>query len=280
MRCHAVEPTVVSILALLVLLLSGTTAAARTLEQRGPEGALEPSPVMLAEDVFDPIFGFFLAVLDLDQLGVVDAAFLDSLARVEGGSKVPYQSIATMGREEVEGADAVVRITLSGKFEAPIPFSILGYRPGSIRATEEMDMLHWALGDRSFVIDAEKSGEDPEVVTVEGSQLFVFSAGSMEMDIDAWLDRLLGSRLDDVTLAGFYVFRHEGKRIGLGFGYNPKGHGRTGAFDFSLNESIFPASRAYLSIGRQVRGIAEQRLERWRSGPGAVPKVPTPSAPH
>lgn len=240
--------------------------SAQDLERRRDDGTREPSPVVLAEDVFDPIFAFFLAVLDHDQFGRVDAAFLDSLASAEGGSKVPYQSIATMGRDEVDGADAIVRIVLDGDLDVPIPFSILSYRPGSVRATERLDMIHWSMGDRGFMIGGEKADDAPDSITVEQGQLFVLAEGSMEMDIDGWLDRLLGGRLDDVQLRGFYVFRHEGKRIGLGFGHNPKGDGRTGAFDFSTNESIFPASRAYLGIGRQVRAIAEQRLERWRAG--------------
>lgn len=269
MRCRGAEFAVLVLILSVVVGLSGTAVegASPALERREADGTRVPSPVVLAEDVFDPIFGFFLAVLDLDQFGEVDAAFLDSLAIAEGGSKVPYQNITSMGRAEVEGADALVQIRLDGDFETPIPFSILGYRPGSLRASGYLEMVHWSMGDRTFLVapgDGD-DGEEPASITVEASQLFVLSDGSMVMDIDGWLDRLMRGRLDDVELSGFYVFRHEGRRIGLGFGYNPKGKGRTGAFDFTQNESIFPASSAFLGIGRQVRAIAEQRLERWRA---------------
>lgn len=277
MRSRAPETSFPAALLLLLAALGAARAMAEPLlEQRLPDGSFLASAPMLAEDVFDPIFGFFVAVLDHDQFGEVNAAFLDSLARAEAGSKVPYEHISTMSRSTATGADAFIRIDLQGAFTAPIPFSILGYKPGSLRATPRMDMVHWDLGDQDFVIDPEKKDGASHTVTVHDSHLFVMAEGAMEMDIDGWLDRLLGSRLDDVVLTGFYVFRHEGKRIGLGFGYNPKREGRTGAFDFTANESIFPASRDFLVIGRQVRAMGERRLAAWRTmqDPGADPRTP------
>ena len=285
MRFRAVEPRTLRWSALLLAALL-TTAGARVsagvdLRTRDAEGDLVPSRPMLAEDVFDPVFAFMLAVLDADQFGSVDAAFLDSLVQEEGGSKIPYDLIASMSRTEIgPGADARVRIDLDGRFEAPIPFSILGYNPGSMRATERMDMLHWSMGDRRFAFASDDDDGDSTIVEARNAHLFVLSDGWMEMDVDGWLDRIMGGKLDDVRLSGFFIFGDDDRRVGLGFGYNTKGDGRTGAFDFLRNESIFPASKEYLSIGRQMRGLAERRLERWRSvqgsGSGGAPAGSVP----
>lgn len=226
---------------------------------------LVPTRPVLSEDVFDPIFAFVLGVLEQDHYGGVTTAWFDSLATAEGGSKMPYDAIATMERRPGDDTvDAFVRIRMGERTEFPIPYSILGYNPGSIRFSETVDMLHWRVGDRDFEFVLDE--EDGETVTVNArdAHLFIMSEGTMDFDIDGWLDRMMGGRLDDVSMRGFFVFRDGQDYVGLGFGYNNSDDGRTGAFDFVRNESIFPASKAYLSVGRTMRALAEERLAAWR----------------
>lgn len=230
------------------------------------DGAYTPSAGAMAEDVVDPVFGFIMGVLADDLYGAIDTAYFDSVATQHGGSKMPYEAIRRMERwPDRDGADAWVRITWD-RLEFPIPYSILGYNPGQIRFSRLVEMLHWKMGDRTFSFDVEKDDETETVeIAVEDAHLFIVYNGSMNFDIDGWLDRLLGNRLDDVNMIGFFVFRDGEEHIGLGFGYNNDQRGRTGAFDFTKNESLFPAKREYLTLGREMRAMAEERLRAWRA---------------
>ena len=228
-------------------------------------GELRPTQATLSEDVFDPIFAFVLSVLERDLYGGVDTAWFDSLATVEGGSKMPYQEIARLERRPGDDfVDAYVRMTMGDRTDFPIPYSILGYNPGTMRFAPHVDMLHWNIGDRDFEFVLDEDEGETVSVAARDAHLFVISDGYMELDIDGWLDRLLGGRLDDVSMTGFFVFREGDDYIGLGFGYNKSEDGRTGSFDFVRNESIFPAPKVHLSVGRTMRSVAEARLERWR----------------
>lgn len=257
--------------ALLIVLLFVSSAEAIDRRDLGiyemRDGDFHPTPVALAEDVLDPIFGFIIGVLERDLYGAIDVAYFDSLATAEGGSKMPYDAIRRMERwPGTHDADARVKITWE-KVEFPIPYSILGYHPGTIRFSRVVEMLHWKMGDRSFSFDTEEDGEALQV-DVREAHLFMVYNGTMEFDIDGWLDRMMGGKLDDVNMVGFFVFRDGDDQIGLGFGYNNDERGRTGAFDFTLNESLFPAKKAYLALGREMRALAESRLDAWRLARG------------
>jgi len=265
---------VVGLLATLLSVLIATDASAVDRRDLGiyqiRDGVFTPAAGAMAEGVTDPIFGFLMGVLAEDLYGAVDTAYFDSVATTHGGSKMPYDAIRRMERwPDVDGADAMVRITWE-TLEFAIPYSILGYHPGQIRFSRIVEMLHWKVGDRDFSFDVKEDRDDPDSeteaveVAVRDAHLFIVFNGSMEFDIDGWLDRLLGGKLDDVDMRGFFVFREGEEQIGLGFGYNKEERGRTGAFDFTKNESLFPAKREYLTLGREMRTMAEERLKVWR----------------
>ena len=268
-------PDLAVLLGLLVVLGAAGAPASESgaeIYVRDDDGQLRKADASLSEDVLDPVFAFLMAVLERDLYGVVDTAWFDSLATAEGGSRMPYESIVSLDRwPGDEGVDAVIRLKMGDRTEFDIPYSILGYNPGSMRFSQEIEFVEWKIGDRDLEFDL---GEDEDrervLVPARDAHLFIISAGSLALDIDGWVDRLLGSKLDDVDMVGFFVFRDGDEFVGLGFGYNPKGSGRTGAFDFKRNESIFPASKGYLAVGRTMRALAEQRLERWKQAGGGV----------
>lgn len=275
MRFRAADPFLV--LALGMLLSAPPARGAASFHRLEPDGTRVPVSVVLAPDVKDPYFGLLLGVLDADHYGRLDTAFLDSVFTAAGGSRIPYRTIRAMSREPAAPHEAPlhsrVYVQMDGPLKVPIPYSILGYNPGTLRSSETMTMWHYVLGDRTVLLagDNEDGDEPPVEFHAADVHVFMLEQGSMEMDIDGWLDRLLGGKLDDVKLSGFAVFRDGEQRIGLGFGYSKKGKGRTGAFDFVLNESIFPASKTYLALGRELRRMGERHLEASRARGGATP---------
>ncbi len=226
-----------------------------------------PVKVGYAEGVVDPLFAFLVDVTDRGLYGEADASLLDSLARAGGGSRLPIELFESVSRRPSSKSDARLRLRFVGPVKTPIPYSILKYNPGSIRASRIVELEHWELGSQSLRLPSEK-GDSTVVLEAEDLDLFVISAGSIVMDIDGWLDKLLRGKLDDVDLSGFLLFREGDRRIGLGFGYTGGHKGRTGAFDLSRDESIFPAPRPYLSLGRRARELGE----RLRADP-AAPRI-------
>jgi hypothetical protein len=212
----------------------------------------------VAEDVNDSGFAFLIGTLDCEIFGEFDHGFVDSLTEAHGGTKLPFEHLRVIRRSPgSDGADATVEVRFQEALDLPIPYSILGYNPGSLRATPALTLLEWRLGDQVFQIPGE-DGKDDRELSVQDARLFGVVEGSFEFDIDGWLDRLMGGKLDDIGITGFLTFRRAGHAIGLGFGYTPKGAGRTGVFDLTRDEAIFPADREYLALGRLMRARTEE----------------------
>jgi hypothetical protein len=258
---HFRRPSEVALALLLGLPLLATAVAGGSLRTAASDSSdSAQARAGLASDVVDPLFGFLLDVIDRDLFGNVDAAFLDSLASANGGSRLPVHLIRSIERDQSSRLDARVRFRFFGEVKTPIPYSILRYNPGSIRASSELELEHWSLGDQRLQLPADEGDSNVSFVG-RRLELFVISEGRMKMDIDGWLDKLMRGKLDDVDLSGFLLFFDGDRRIGLGFGYSTKHRGRTGAFDFTANESIFPAPKAYLVLGRLARELGEELHE-------------------
>jgi hypothetical protein len=224
---------------------------------------------VLADGVTDPMFATMLGVIDAGHFGVVLQAELDSIVIANGGSKLPYQVFTEMSREPVQGApDSFIRIRLSEAVDRPIPYSLLGYNPGSIRSSEQLDFLHFEVGQRRYLV---RMDDEEREIAIENAHLFVIADGFMEMDFDGWLDRLLGSKLDDMQVRAFLTFSWEGRRYSLGMGLTKKGKGKTGAFDFLADETLFPAPKELLIVGREMRAEGLRRLEQWQTATTGPP---------
>ena len=268
MRCRRVDAFAA---VLLLVLTSQTVRAGGFFYRIDAEGNAVEDTLRIAEDVSDPFFAVMVGVVDRAQFGRLDTAYFDSVATAAGGSRVPLERILAMEKiPAVAPASSRVKVQLDGPMKVPIPYSILSYNPGSVRASEHFEMVHWVIGDRT--VGYREDDEDRELV-VQDVHLFGLIQGEMSLDIDGWLDRLMRGKLDDVNLVGYAIFRDGDRRIGLGVGYNNKNKGRTGALDLGLNESLFPAPKSYLALGRGLREIAEARMDAIRASETTIAPV-------
>ena len=87
--------------------------------------------------------------------------------------------------------------------------------------------------------------------------------GSLEIDLDGWVDRVLGDRMSDTLIAGIAMARRGEDRVVLALGYTREGRGVTGAFDPGTDAIVFPLPDDLRGLGRILR----QRLE------GLMPEV-------
>lgn len=267
MRSRWVEPAIAWLLVSL-LPLPESTAATRLWTYHA--GEPRPATVRLADDVQDPLFALLAALIDENVFGGLEGAFLDSVMTAEGGTSLPYRLVESLQREPGDAhRDAIVRVRFRGEFKVPVPYSILGYHPGDMSSEQELTLSEWVLGHHTFAIPTQ---DDPSrTVAVEDLHLFGIEVGRVDLDVDWWLDKLMGKKLDDVDVTGFLVFRRDGVRYGLAFGYAEGGRGRTGVFDLGADEIVFPAPRDFLVMGRSMRARMETLQARARRAGAAIP---------
>jgi hypothetical protein len=234
----------------------------------GPPALVLPDVLPLEPQVKDPVFAALVALVRADLYGVLTRAHLErELERRHLRSRLPYGSVRDVARVPAPtGPRALVTVRFEGPLAVPIPYSILWYHPGRIRAGDSCVFREWSLGTVQLPYESRPGA--PASLELQDVHLFDLDGGRLEVDIDAWLDRLMGSALDDTDVTGLVVFRHAGRHYGMALGYNSGRRARSGVFDFQGDRIVFPSTAEMKAVARQMRARLES-LER--ETVGAVP---------
>ena len=113
-------------------------------------------------------------------------------------------------------------------------------------------VLHeWKLG--RVVITERTKGS----FALDECYLWSIAEGTVSIDIDGFVDNLLGGSVDDMRVTTLALFSLDGTRYAMGMGYNAKGQGRSGALNLVKNELEFPSSWKLKSAGKLLRRKAE-----------------------
>jgi len=225
---------VVSILAI------GAQAADR------PGYDLVPSEEALREQITEPLFAFVFSLTDADSLGTWTGDDLLAFAEYwsEESAFPVDQYLDTMTRE-VLADDAVIShrgakcdrrwvIRLKPPYsEFPMPFSILGYHPGKLSFNTPIIINEWSLGPRTVHVSVD--GELQKFST-EAMTIFQIIEGWIILDVDGWLDKLLGSAADDAVTQGFTACWVDGELVGVGNSVGRKGRQIYGEFNFKTGD--------------------------------------------
>ena len=206
-------------------------------------------------EIRDPVFSVLLALVNEDYTGTVKGEHLKREVKRSGRTtRMPVNYLREIRRTVTEG-DPRAEVALVSKkgLDLAIPYKILAYHPGRVRVSAVVELDEWNLG--TIRIDA---NQDEPAVVLEDVHLWGLKRGTVELDVDGWLDRMLGPKLDDTRVLGFALFRHEGEWIGLAMGYNRWGKGRSGSFSFRGDKILFPNPGHFKAAGTFLRG----RLER------------------
>jgi hypothetical protein len=222
-------------------------------------GSMEPvlpESVLPASGVTDPVFAFLVGLIDADLHGTVDEEILaGAVERAGTESHLPYRELESLSRTPVEGfQNSTVTAVFDGPLRLPIPYSILGYHPGSVRGSQEIFLREYDLGSFNFRAGNRASGE---MVRLTGVRLFGLLEGEMRIDIHSWIDRLLGGRLDDTRITGLVLFGYEGERWGMALGYNREWKGRSGVLSLRENKIRFPNPTEMGTAAWRLRRVLE-----------------------
>lgn len=209
--------------------------------------------------VTDRFYGYLIGLVDANTCGVVDGEQLRKVLRGHlGKTAIPFETISEIRRECAPGSMVRdVSITFKKDLEAPVPYSILGYHPGSVAASKEVKLLEWYMPSQKISV----SGQE----TLELSQIFIFGVyeGWAVVDIDAWVDKILGGFLDDTRIVTMALFKYNGDWHGLAAGYGRSGEGRSGIFNFHTNKILFPTPKELQVLAPYFRNfvVRTKRLE-------------------
>ena len=184
------------------------------------------------------------------------------IRRVEAGgrtSPIPYRGVIWQRRTPLaDSSGTAVETTFDRPIDLPVPYEILGYHPGSFRTTGRFVFREERLGDLLLPDDRDRPATPMPSVAIADVHLFVLTEGTLDIDIDGWLDKLAGGNLDDTTIRALAVFQRDGRWYGLALGLNPEGKGRSGVFDFATEKVLYPTPEEFKIVARYLRRTLRQ----------------------
>lgn len=226
-----------------------------------------PEQLPFEPQIKEPVFSVVVALLRSDLYGVLTREHLErELERRSLRSRLPYRAVREVARlPAASGQTARVSVRFETALDVPIPYSILWYHPGRIRGGDGCSFREWMLGTLRLPHEM-KPGAPATTLELSDVHLLGLDTGRLEVDIDGWLDRLMGSAIDDTALTGLVVFGYRGREYGMAIGYNSQRRARSGAFDFQGDRIVFPYPAELRTVGRLMRG----RLEALGGGEGGI----------
>jgi hypothetical protein len=242
-----------------VLLVLGLAfIAVPTQALSGPEtDGLVPGPeaILPEDEVKDRFFAYLIGLAEAEAYGRLSGDEISqALGGFSGATRVPFELISEIRRTRGEGAEpGVVSISFMKNLKTPVPYSILGYHPGSVVADTVVSFYEYYLPRKSVYV-AENTR-----VTLTRVHVFATYEGWAVVDIDAWVDKLLGGRLDDTWLVVMALFKYEDDWHGIAAGYGPGGEGRSGVFNFRTNKILFPTPDQFRTLGPYLRNLVRKQ---------------------
>jgi hypothetical protein len=192
----------------------------------GREIALQPREVK--DSFFAYVIGIIRAGIDID----IDAAGMrEVLTEFRTSLDLPFDLIERVWqRSAADGEGGALGLEFLGHTAIPIPFSLLGYHPGSIRASRSLRFRQIRFTD--------DGGGQPG----GGAPVFrlALESGALVVDMDQWLDDLFGDSIDDLPVRNLVFFTWRGEWVGLLHGTGYKGQALRAFFNFRRNRIIFP----------------------------------------
>ncbi|MBU0740778.1 hypothetical protein KJ554_00340 [bacterium] len=220
-------------------------------------------------EIRDPFFEFVTRIVENDSLGVWSRDDLSAYVAASGRpTKLPIDRVVAFSRlGDGKTSRRVVRLELDGDLELPLPYSILGYHPGTLFVS------HVVVATEIDLHDAMLRVPDDQGRTVRfwasGMKALVLGEGYVVLDVDGLVDRLLGGKLDDTWMEGFLLARVRDAPVpgddglnGLALGRSREGRPLSGSFDFRRDKVLpnnRPVARALALYARRLVTLHEKR---------------------
>lgn len=221
--------------------------------------------------VIEPFFGFLLHIMDTDTTGVWTGEQIAQFGFEQGHpSRLPVERILEIRRRRPHPVEsqrwpearllAMWEFTLEEDIKHSMPYSILGYHPGSFFVARRLVMSELALGSMNFDTGEE---EFPEGRTVSDIRALRLDSGWVVLDADYLPDKILGGALDDAWTQGFVQGWEGDERVGITVAVKRDGGTIFGQFDFREDKIMKSGSPLGSALSRFCRS--------WFMQPGSSP---------
>jgi len=196
--------------------------------------------------VRDPLLELLWNIAADDSLGSWDGAALARRVAASGRtSRLPVGDIARITRRPATAAEAerrrgatvtrVWELELKQALHVPLPYAFLGYHPGTLAAARTFVLSEWPLADQTVHVAVDGRLAALDVTAIHVMRL---DSGWFTLDVDAWLDALLGGLLDDYWTCGFVFARHAGRPLEVSLLVNRDGGDDYGQFDLGHDRIV------------------------------------------
>ena len=218
-----------------VFLAAALAVSAGAQSPPGRELILPPS------EVKDTFFAWLVGVVDAGRDASIDNAGLrEVLTEFRSTIALPFDRIGLVRhlapQPDLRGK---LDIEFDGDIDVPVPFSLLWYHPGSLRSTPVV-----RFEERRFSSLPTAGGPAAEPV-----YSFRLVEGEMVIDIDRWVDVLLGNIADDLTIRIVAIARWRGAWRCLLGGTGREDRRIIAAFDLARNTITFPVPHELTRLG-------------------------------
>ena len=224
-------------------------AAATVLAQR-PEPANATAFALAETEVADPFLAMVVGLLHHDAETSIDGPSLRHLfPQLAEIADIPFQSIRRFSRAVVPGSDQrVFEAVFTSDLEIPVPIEILGYHPGRVRLGQRIVGLQRVVPKLSLIHPQRRAA------TIIGPIYVVdLRQGGMKIDLDWWLDLLLGRDFGDLDARLVLIFQFGRTWLGVLGGYG--NDGRVLSWTVDLRRSAFLVNPPTV-----LRGLAKRFL--------------------
>jgi hypothetical protein len=219
-------------------------ACPQTISAQGTDLRPGKEVLLSREEVKDSFLGYVIGLIQTDTAARVDRDYiLELLPELEGFPGL--QRIREVGwQASGDPAGPALSFSFDGELDYPVPISIFGYHPGSIRAS------------RAIVLREVQRGSGGDALAGP-FHLFEVEQGYARVDFDEWLDVVAGRLLDDFSLAAIEILTFHGRWHALLVGRGARDQPVAWVLDLSRNQIVFPVPRELAShAGRILAGAA------------------------
>ncbi len=224
--------------AVLVLALAAAAAGAQSAADSPPPPGREF--ILPTSEVKDTFFAWLVGVVDAGRDAELDNAELRAvLTEFRPSIALPFDRISVVRHAAPRPDDyGSLDILFDGDVDIPVPFSLLWYHPGSLRSTRVV-----RFDERRFASLPTASSPAEPVYS------FRLVQGAVTIDIDAWLDALLGHIVDDLSIRIVAIARWRGSWRCLIGGTGREDRRIIAAFDLLRNTITFPVPSELTRLG-------------------------------
>jgi hypothetical protein len=219
--------------------------------QSAQDGPAAPTPArpprpgreisLPVQQVKDSFFAYVIGIIragidvDLDSAGMREV-----LTEFKTTLELPFDLVSRVWQGPGGSPDQrELGLAFQAEARIPIPFSLLGYHPGSILASRLVRFEELRVGYR-----------DPREPAAEATAWRLrLDAGFLVVDMDQWIDDLLGDYVDDLPVENLVFFTWRGEWTGLLQGRGYKGQPLRAFFNFRRNRIVFPVPADLDALG-------------------------------